>query len=126
MERRQYGVDGDARANHLKPLPPPFHAAGRPRLGTRFYVRGCCRRFLKPLVRELTHWRSTARLGSVKLFKTVVIYCEESLTSELHMLLPELCNAFKSFRAEGRSADDVSHHLAEACELLGRFIAPDS
>lgn len=25
IEKRQYGVDGDRRTNHTKPLPPPFH-----------------------------------------------------------------------------------------------------
>ncbi len=48
LERRQFGVDGDIRGNHTKPLPRPF--SGRPRIGTRLYVRGNTRRFL--LVRK--------------------------------------------------------------------------
>lgn len=45
IERRQFGVDGDIRANHNKPLPRPF--AGRPRIGARLYVRRNTRRFLQ-------------------------------------------------------------------------------
>lgn len=45
IERRQFGIDGDARANHAKPLPRPF--SGRPRIGARLYVRGNTRRFLQ-------------------------------------------------------------------------------
>lgn len=48
LERRQFGVDGDIRANHTKTLPRPF--LGRPRIGARLYVRGNTRRFL--LVRK--------------------------------------------------------------------------
>lgn len=44
IERRQFGVDGDIRANHNKPLPRPF--TGRPRIGARLYVRRNTRRFL--------------------------------------------------------------------------------
>lgn len=44
IERRQFGVDGDVRANHNKPLPRPFSA--RPRIGARLYVRTNTRRFL--------------------------------------------------------------------------------
>jgi hypothetical protein len=51
MDRRQYGIDGDARVDYGKPLPAPF--AGRPRLGTRLYVKGNARRILKPLLKEL-------------------------------------------------------------------------
>lgn len=48
IERRQYGVDGDTRANHTAPLPHPF--TQRPRIGVRLYVRGLAKRFLKPLL----------------------------------------------------------------------------
>lgn len=44
IERRQFGIDGDSRANHSKPLPRPF--SGRPRIGDRLYVRSNTRRFL--------------------------------------------------------------------------------
>lgn len=44
IERRQFGVDGDVRANHTKPLPRPF--TGRPRIGARLFVRSNTRRFL--------------------------------------------------------------------------------
>jgi hypothetical protein len=132
-DRRQYGVDGDRRANHLydanttskatitnggssflvkknktsknknqkqkhalSALPWPFNVTGeRPRLGTRLYVRGCTRRFLKPLLAELTNWNHKSRLASAKLLRTVVVYCEESLTEQLHTMVPDLAHAFK-------------------------------
>lgn len=123
----RYGVDGDRRANHGKPLPYPFTA--RPRLGTRFYVRGCVRRFIQPLLGELTNWRSSARLSSAKLFRTCIVYCEESLTSDLNTLVPALCGAFKALLVAEASDPDaraVAGVVGECCELLGRFIAPDS
>lgn len=52
IERRQFGVDGDIRANHTKPLPRPF--SGRPRIGARLYVRGNTRRFL--MVSDVWIW----------------------------------------------------------------------
>jgi hypothetical protein len=168
IERRQYGVDGDRRANHDGPLPPPFNSE-RPRLGTRLYVRGCARRFMKPLVAELTNWSARSRLASAKLLRTVVIYCEESLTEQLHTLLPDIAHAFKVFDAESdKTSGEVAavltevtspllppllssisqtltesspsaplsiltsslrahtHPTTQVCELMGRFIAPDS
>ena len=47
IERRQYGVDGAKTAERDIVYPYPFK--GRPRLGCRLFVRGHCRRFLKPL-----------------------------------------------------------------------------
>ena len=123
IERRQYGVDGDRRSNHStgRPLPAPF--VDRPRIGVRLYVKGCVRRFMKPLVAELTNWRSEARHASAVLFRTCIVFTEESLTQELHLLAPELCRAFKCFAAEGKSADDVAAVLRDCCELMGRFVA---
>ena len=65
IERRQYGVDGDARCNRAAALPWPFELAGgggmgRPRLGTRLWVRGNTGRFIRPLLAELTNWISQA------------------------------------------------------------------
>lgn len=53
IERRQFGVDGDVRANHTKPLPAPF--SERPRIGTRLYVRKNTRRFLLVGAQPLEH-----------------------------------------------------------------------
>jgi hypothetical protein len=71
IERRQYGVDGDCRANHSAPLPPPF--TERPRIGTRLYVRGLSRRFLVPLLSELSNWVSKTRLRSALLLRTLLV-----------------------------------------------------
>lgn len=121
IERRQYGVDGDRRALHLE-LPPPFKE--RPRLGERLYVRGCTRRFLKPLLNELTDWKGKTKLSSARLLRTVIVYTEEALTQDLNVLVPELCHAFKSLQSP--DDDEVFQVLCQCCELLGRFIAPDS
>jgi len=121
IERRQYGVDGDRRALHEGVLPHPFKE--RPRLGERLYVRGCTRRFMKPLLNELTDWKSKTKLSSARLLRTVIVYSEEALTQDINVLVPELCTAFKSLDS-GES--EVFSVLSECCELLGRFIAPDS
>lgn len=124
IERRQYGVDGDRRSvHHGLVLPFPFKE--RPRLGERLYVRGCTRRFLKPLLNELTDWKGKTKLSSARLLRTVIVYSEEALTQDLNVLVPELCAAFKVI--EGNKDDkDVYLILCQCCELLGRFIAPDS
>ena len=150
IERRQYGVDGDRRANHGPPLPRPFEE--RPRLGTRLYVRGATRRFFKPLLRELTSWMSKTRAQSLGLLQTVIVYVEESLTQDLHTLVPEFCQALKVLEHDAeydmaekvsvgctwrtirppttppphRPTDPLSHQLISCCELLGRYIPPDS
>jgi hypothetical protein len=121
IERRQYGVDGDRRALHDEKLPSPFKE--RPRLGERLYVRGCTRRFIKPLLGELTDWKSKTKLSSAGLMRTVIVYCEEALTQDLNVLVPSLCTAFKCLQPD---EGDVFKVLSECCELLGRFIAPDS
>jgi hypothetical protein len=51
IEKKQYGVDGDTRVDYTRPLPRPF--VGRPRLGTRLFVRANARRIMKPLLKEL-------------------------------------------------------------------------
>eukprot|EP00620_Florenciella_sp_RCC1587_P019755 CAMPEP_0182570508 /NCGR_PEP_ID=MMETSP1324-20130603/10808_1 /TAXON_ID=236786 /ORGANISM="Florenciella sp., Strain RCC1587" /LENGTH=1097 /DNA_ID=CAMNT_0024784913 /DNA_START=27 /DNA_END=3316 /DNA_ORIENTATION=+ len=122
IERRQYGVDGDRRANHGPPLPRPFEE--RPRLGTRLYVRGATRRFFKPLLRELTSWMSKTRGQSLGLLQTVIVYVEESLTQDLHTLVPEFCKALKVLEHDAEY--DMAEKLIFCCELLGRYIPPDS
>ena len=57
LERRQYGVDGDRYAEYDGfARPAPFQ--GRPRVGARMFVRAHARRFIKPLLEELSDWRS--------------------------------------------------------------------
>lgn len=51
LDKRQYGIDGDPRVDHSRPLPLPFPS--RPRIGTRLFVKGNARRILKPLLKEL-------------------------------------------------------------------------
>lgn len=51
---------------------------GRPRLGTRLYVRGNTRRILRALLEELCNWISRTRLQSARLLRTIIIFCEVS------------------------------------------------
>jgi hypothetical protein len=45
---------------------------------------------------------------------------------DLNMMVPELCAAYKAFASEGKSAREVAAVVDECCDLLGRFVAPDS
>ncbi|KAG5177053.1 hypothetical protein JKP88DRAFT_333726 [Tribonema minus] len=140
IERRQYGVDGDARANHARPLPPPFGRCaddgsssgggdgaggggdgggnGRPRIGVRLYARSLTRRFLRPLLAELSNWVSRTRARSALLLRTLVVLCEESLTMDAHALLPGLHGALL---LAWRDADaELEGLLLEVAELVGR------
>ncbi|CAM9216522.1 unnamed protein product, partial [Choristocarpus tenellus] len=91
VERRQFGVDGYLHANHAKSMPEPFKC--RPRIGARLYVRGNTRRFIQPLLTELSNWISRTRLQSAMLFRTLIVYCEEHLTVEMHKMIPQLQRA---------------------------------
>ncbi|CAM9789668.1 unnamed protein product, partial [Discosporangium mesarthrocarpum] len=122
IERRQFGVDGDIRVNYAKPLPKPFKS--RPRIGARLYVRGNTRRFLQPLLSELCNWVSHTRLQSARLFRTLIVYCEEHLTVEMHKLIPQLQKALM-LACNDKDAE-LHEVLLECCELLGRFVAPVS
>lgn len=125
IERRQLGVDGDHRINlddfESSSWPRPF--TSRPRLGMRLYVRGNSKRFLFALVNELTNWIAPTRLKSANLFKLLVVLCEEHLTMEAHMLLPQLIKALKFARDDKDHALHTS--LLAAFALLGRYMLPE-
>ena len=155
IERRQFGVDGDARCNHALPLPRPF--AQRPRIGARLFVRGICLRFLKPLMRELGAWQASTRDASARLLRVVLVFCEERIAAEAHWILPALAKALRHAaaaaaadalrRCEGcaaphsvltvdeggtgaRSARESESQarmrvLLECGGLLGRFLPPE-
>ena len=71
IERRQYGVDGDRHAQRDIEYPAPFK--GRPRLGTRLFVRSNCRRFLQPLMRELGDWKDQTRVHAARLLRVCLV-----------------------------------------------------
>jgi len=121
IEKRQYGVDGDAtRLNLEKPPVAPFRE--RPRIGVRLYVRGQVKRFLFALVGELTSWQASTRLKSAHLLRVVVYLCEEHLTMEAYKLFPSLIKAIHFARMDG---DKELHHLVlESCEIVGRYTDP--
>ncbi|KAK1934286.1 Dynein assembly factor 5 [Phytophthora citrophthora] len=117
MEMKQYGVDGkNPTYNYGAPLPPPF-TAGRPSLGTRLFVRGRARRFLNPILRELANWQESTRAHAVRLLKCVLVYCEETITVDVHLLLNTLLRAWGGDH-------DLLPELQQCANLTGRFAAP--
>ncbi|TMW63768.1 hypothetical protein Poli38472_002709 [Pythium oligandrum] len=117
LEMKQYGVDGrNPSYNYTKRLPMPF-GDHRPSLGTRLFVRSRTRRFLNPLLRELENWQSPTRAHAVRLLKTVIVYSEETITVDAHLLIPTLMRVWQQ-DLPNRS------HLQEITDLVGRFIAP--
>lgn len=123
IEKRQYGIDGDATKINLdKPPVAPF--LERPRIGVRLYVRGNCKRFLNALVGELTNWVANTRLKSAGLLKLIIYLCEEHLTMEAFTLFPSLIKAIHFARQDN---DKPLHQaILEVCELIGRFTLPET
>lgn len=121
IERRQYGIDGDDRINLAKPLPKPFME--RPRIGIRLYVRGNTKRFLTALVNELTNWVSKTRIKSANLLKYVIVLCEEHLTMEAHVLLPDFIKALGFARNDKEK--ELHCVLLDVYELVGRYMIPE-
>ncbi|RLN44546.1 hypothetical protein BBJ28_00019849 [Nothophytophthora sp. Chile5] len=119
LEVKQYGVDGkNATYNYRAPLPAPF-LAGRPSLGTRLFVRGRARRFLNPILRELANWQDATRAHAVRLLKCVLIYCEETITVDVHTLVNTLLRTW-------RGDPTLCLELRQCAELTGRFAAPQT
>jgi hypothetical protein len=118
LEMKQYGVDGkNPSYNYHKQLPSPF-LDHRPSLGTRLYVRGRARRFLNPVLRELNNWQSKTRGHAVRLLKSVIVYCEEQITVDAHLLIQTLLRIWNE--------PYVSNDIKVIAELTGRFTAPDT
>lgn len=118
LEMKQYGVDGrNPSYNYRKALPAPF-GASRPSLGTRLYVRGRARRFLNPILRELGNWQTKTRSHAVRLLKSIIVYCEETITVDAHLLLQTLLRVWRE--------PDIARDLRVIAELVGRFVAPDT
>ncbi|TYZ57367.1 hypothetical protein PybrP1_012967 [[Pythium] brassicae (nom. inval.)] len=116
LELKQYGVDGAHPGyNYRKPLPAPF-LDGRPSLGTRLYVRGRARRFLGPVLRELGNWQSPTRRHAARLLTSIVVYCEETITVDAHVLLQALLRDWRE--------PDTAPALRVVADLVGRFVAP--
>lgn len=118
LEMKQYGVDGKNPVyNYRKRLPRPF-LDQRPSLGTRLYVRGRARRFLNPILRELDNWQSKTRSHAVRLLKSIVVYCEETITVDVHLLIQTLLRVWRE--------PEIAEELKIVAELVGRFAAPDT
>lgn len=118
LEMKQYGVDGKNPVyNYRKQLPRPF-LSQRPSLGTRLYVRGRARRFLNPILRELDNWQSKTRAHAVRLLKSIIVYCEETITVDVHLLIQTLLRVWRE--------PEIASELRVVAELVGRFAAPDT
>ncbi|KAJ8574935.1 hypothetical protein ON010_g4278 [Phytophthora cinnamomi] len=117
IEIKQYGVDGkNPTYNYRAQLPAPF-IAGRPSLGTRLFVRGRARRFLNPILRELANWQDATRAHAVRLLKCVLVYCEETITVDVHLLVNTLLRTWGG-------DNDLLPELRQCADLTGRFAAP--
>lgn len=117
IEIKQYGVDGkNPTYNYRARLPPPF-VSGRPSLGTRLFVRGRARRFLNPILRELGNWQDATRAHAVRLLKCVLVYCEETITVDVHLLVNTLLRTWGGDH-------DLLPELRQCADLTGRFAAP--
>ncbi|GMF21557.1 unnamed protein product [Phytophthora fragariaefolia] len=117
IEIKQYGVDGkNPTYNYHAQLPAPF-IAGRPSLGTRLFVRGRARRFLNPILRELANWQEATRAHAVRLLKCVLVYCEETITVDVHLLV-------NTFLRVWDGDNDLLPELRLCADLTGRFAAP--
>lgn len=124
LERKQYGVDGDKRNNTKKPLPAPWGSKGRPPRGERLFVRNHMRRFLKPLMMELTNWVSHTRVRSALLLRTIIVFCEESLTMEANHMIVSLQKALTLAIRE--KDEPLQTLLLQSAELVGRYVPPEA
>jgi hypothetical protein len=69
------------------------------------------------LLRELHNWQTPTRLHAARLLKCVIIYSEENITVDFHLLCNTLLKGWKD--------KDIRPHLQEIAELCGRFSTPD-
>ena len=117
IERRQYGVDGARTAQRDIVYPYPFK--GRPRLGCRLFVRGHCRRFLKPLMNELGDWKDNTRVHAARLLRVCLVYMEEHITQHLHELVGCFCrSALYEFSEASLS------WMPECVQIVSKFVEP--
>lgn len=123
IERRQYGIDGDERCNHIDSLPPPFEQ--RPRIGSRFFVRNNTKRFFNALLSELRNWRPKTRLRSANLLHILVIYCEEHLTMDINNTLFEVVKALQScIKEDDKESNCLQQVLEDILKSVGRYVDP--
>lgn len=123
IERRQFGIDGDARCNHMGSLPPPFDQ--RPRIGSRLFVRNNTKRFFAALLVELQNWIPRTRLQSAKLLHILVIYCEEHLTMDFRDTLFGVVKALQlCHREDDKDAKHLRQVLEEILQFMGRYVDP--
>jgi hypothetical protein len=117
IERRQYGVDGDRHAQRDITYPPPFK--GRPRIGARLFVRGHCRRFLKPLMRELGDWKDETRVHAARLLRVCIVYMEEHITGQLHEIVGCFCRS--ALYEHGKASQSW---MPECVGIVASFVDP--
>ena len=115
VDRKQYGVDGDARVNHDQPLPAPF--TRRLSLGTRCLVRGNATRFIKPLLNELADWKTSVRAPAARLLVTVMVALEERITQH--------ADGFTRLLLRMQREPDLQLAGMTVAALFGRYVDPD-
>lgn len=123
IDRRQYGVDGDERCNHMDALPQPFEQ--RPRIGSRIFVRNNTKRFFNALLSELRNWMPKTRLQSAKLLHILVIYCEEHLTMDINNTLFGIIKALQScMNEDDKESLCLLQVLEDILKSVGRYVDP--
>jgi hypothetical protein len=81
------------------------------------FVKANARRYLKPLLKELSDWRDTTRVHAANLLKTTIVFLEEHITVHLHKLVGTLCRCAKGLSEEWSK---------EVTGLVARFVPTDS
>ncbi|RQM26302.1 hypothetical protein B5M09_007815 [Aphanomyces astaci] len=70
------------------------------------------------LLRELNHWQGPTRVHASRLLVCLLVYCEDTITVDLHLILPHLIQCW----------DDVviRTSLGQVADCCGRFTQPAS
>lgn len=125
LEMKQYGADGkNPTYNYTSTLPAPF-GGGRPSLGMRLFVRARAKRFLNPVLREVANWQRQTRARALRLLMCILVFCEESVMSEPHLLLSTLLRTWPR-PTDVDVAEEDAERLRQIAQLTGRFTAPDT
>lgn len=124
-ELQQYGLTGSSTS--VKTLPPPFRDQAPQRVGTRHYVRARCRRFIRPLLRELFHWRENTQLHAVRLLKCILVFSEDQMTVDIADLLSTIIQGQMTLDTETSSSSSseqrvFGQELAYVVQIIGRSI----
>lgn len=137
MDKLQYGTDdldgGEWKWNG-SPLPNPFDSSvsgGRPRLGTRMFVRAQARRVLTPLLGELRVWSPFAvvdgsgmgtRARAAAYLAALLVYFEEGATGEIGAITSVCTSCIDLVEKPGEGGMAVTPSIRACVRLVGRYV----